>query len=44
VLTVAIGNNGLAILGAPIFTQYMFSGGLLVVAVALGSVSRRYAG
>jgi ribose transport system permease protein len=44
VLTVAIGNNGLAILGAPIFTQYMFSGGLLVIAVALGSVSRRYAG
>ena len=44
VLTVAIGNNGLAILGAPIFTQFMFSGGLLVVAVALGSVSRRYAG
>ncbi|MCU1584766.1 MAG: transporter permease [Microbacteriaceae bacterium] len=43
VLTVAVGNNGLAILGAPIFTQYMFSGGLLVIAVALGSVSRRYA-
>jgi ribose transport system permease protein len=43
VLTVAIGNNGLAMIGAPIFTQYVFSGGLLVLAVALGSIGRRYA-
>ena len=26
VLTVAVGNNGLAMIGAPIFTQYVFSG------------------
>jgi ribose transport system permease protein len=43
VLTVAVGNNGLAMIGAPIFTQYLFSGGLLVVAVALGGIGRRYA-
>jgi ribose transport system permease protein len=43
VLTVAVGNNGLAMIGAPIFTQYVFSGGLLVVAVALGGIGRRYA-
>jgi ribose transport system permease protein len=42
VFTVAVGNNGLAMIGAPIFTQYVFSGGLLVLAVALGSISRRY--
>ncbi len=41
VMTVAVGNNGLAMIGAPIFTQYLFSGGLLVVAVALGGVGRR---
>jgi ribose transport system permease protein len=44
VLTVAVGNNGLAMIGAPIFTQYVFSGSLLVVAVALSSIGRRYAG
>jgi ribose transport system permease protein len=43
VLTVAVGNNGLAMIGAPIFTQYLFAGSLLVVAVALGSIGRRYA-
>jgi ribose transport system permease protein len=42
VLTVAIGNNGLAMIGAPIFTQFLFAGGLLVVAVALGGIGRRY--
>jgi ribose transport system permease protein len=42
VLTVAVGNNGLAMIGAPIFTQYLFAGCLLVVAVALGSIGRRY--
>lgn len=42
VLTVAVGNNGLAMMGAPIFTQYLFSGSLLVVAVALGGIGRRY--
>ncbi len=43
VVTVAVGNNGLAMIGAPIFTQYLFSGSLLVVAVALGGIGRRYA-
>ena len=42
VLTVAVGNNGLAMIGAPIFTQYLFAGSLLVVAVALGGIGRRY--
>jgi ribose transport system permease protein len=43
VLTVAIGFNGLAIFSAPTFTQYAFSGGLLVTAVALSTLSRKYA-
>ncbi|HLH68677.1 MAG TPA: ABC transporter permease [Candidatus Dormibacteraeota bacterium] len=43
ILTVAVGYNGLAILGAPTFAQYAFAGGLLVVAVALSTLSRRYA-
>jgi ribose transport system permease protein len=43
VLTVAVGNNGLAMIGSPIFTQYLFAGSLLVVAVALSSIGRRYA-
>ena len=42
VLTVAVGNNGLAMIGAPIFTQFLFTGCLLVVAVALGGIGRRY--
>jgi ribose transport system permease protein len=42
VLTVALGNNGLAMIGAPIFVQYVFSGALLVLAVALSGVGRRY--
>ncbi|HEX4767525.1 MAG TPA: ABC transporter permease [Lichenihabitans sp.] len=43
ILTVAVGNNGLAMIGAPIFVQYLFSGTLLVVAVALSGLGRRYA-
>jgi ribose transport system permease protein len=42
VLTVAVGNNGLAMIGAPIFTQFLFTGCLLVVAVALGGIGRRF--
>jgi len=42
VLTVAVGYNGLAIIGTPTFTQYFFSGGLLVVAVALSTLSRKF--
>lgn len=41
-LTVAIGFNGIAIFAAPPFTQYLFAGGLLVVAVALSTLSRKY--
>ena len=43
VMTVGFGFNGLAILGAPTFFQYIFAGGLLIVAVALSTVARRYA-
>jgi ribose transport system permease protein len=42
VLTVAVGFNGLAIFSAPVFTQYLFAGGLLIVAVALSTLSRKY--
>jgi ribose transport system permease protein len=41
-LTVAVGFNGLAIFSAPAYTQYLFAGGLLVVAVALSTLSRKY--
>ena len=43
VLTVGVGYNGLGILGAPPFAQYVFSGSLLILAVALSTVARRYA-
>lgn len=43
VVTVGVGFNGLAILGAPTFMQYILSGTLLIVAVALSTVARRYA-
>lgn len=43
VLIIAIGFNGLAIFGAPTFYQYVFQGAILVVAVGLSSLSRRYA-
>ena len=42
VLTVGVGYNGLGILGAPPFAQYVFSGSLLILAVALSTVARRY--
>ena len=42
-ITVAVGFNGLAIFSAPTFTQYLFAGGLLIVAVALSTLSRKYA-
>jgi ribose transport system permease protein len=43
IFTIAFGYNGLAIVGAATFTQYAFAGGVLVVAVALSTLSRRYA-
>jgi ribose transport system permease protein len=41
VLTVGIAFNGLALLGAPTYYQYLFNGGLLVVAVAVSTIARR---
>ncbi len=43
VLVVNVGFNGLALLGTPTFWQYVFKGGILVVAVALSTIARRYA-
>lgn len=42
VLVVSVGFNGLALLGTPTFWQYIFKGGILVLAVALSTVARRY--
>lgn len=41
VLTVAIGFNGLALMGVASSVQFLFQGGLLVAAVALSTVARR---
>jgi len=43
VLIVNIGFNGLSLLGTPTFWQYVFKGGILVLAVALSTIARRYA-
>lgn len=43
VLIIGIGFNGLAIFGAPTFYQYVFQGAILVIAVGLSTVARRYA-
>lgn len=43
VLIVNIGFNGLSLFGTPTFWQYIFKGGILVVAVALSTIARRYA-
>lgn len=43
VLVVSVGFNGLALLGTPTFWQYVFKGGILVLAVALSTIARRYA-
>jgi ribose transport system permease protein len=43
VLIIGIGFNGLAIFGAPTFYQYVFQGLILVAAVGLSTVTRRYA-
>jgi ribose transport system permease protein len=42
VLVVNIGFNGLSLLGTPTFWQYVFKGGILVFAVALSTIARRY--
>lgn len=43
VLTVGVGFNGLALFNAPSPYQYLFKGGILIAAVALSTVARRYA-
>jgi ribose transport system permease protein len=43
VLVVNIGFNGLSQFGTPTFWQYIFKGGILVIAVALSTIARRYA-
>jgi ribose transport system permease protein len=42
VVTVGVGFTGLIVLGAPTFYQYLFEGLLLIFAVALSTVARRY--
>lgn len=43
VLVVNVGFNGLSQLGTPVFWQFIFKGGILVMAVALSTMARRYA-
>jgi ribose transport system permease protein len=43
VLLVNIGFNGLSLLGTPTYFQYIFQGGILVIAVALSTIARRFA-
>ena len=40
VLIIAIGFNGLAIFGAPTWTQFVFQGAILILAVGLSSLGR----
>jgi ribose transport system permease protein len=43
VLIISIGFNGLSIFGMPTYYQYIFNGGVLVVAVGLSTIARRAA-
>lgn len=43
VLLVNVGFNGLSLLGTPVFYQYLFKGGILVAAVALSTIARKFA-
>lgn len=43
VLVVNIGFNGLSQVGTPTFWQFIFKGGILVLAVALSTIARKYA-
>jgi ribose transport system ATP-binding protein len=43
VLILAVGFNGLAILGAPTHFQPIFKGGILILAVGVSALARRYA-
>lgn len=42
VLIIGVAFNGLSIFGAPTFYQYIFQGGILIFAVALSTIARRY--
>lgn len=44
VITVGVAFNGLAIVGAPSYWQYIVQGGLLIAAVALSTIARRILG
>lgn len=41
VLTVAIGFDGIALIGIAVYYQYLFQGGLLIFAVGVGTLARR---
>lgn len=43
VLILAVGFNGLSIFGAPTYFQPIFKGGVLILAVGLSALARRYA-
>jgi ribose transport system permease protein len=43
VLVIAVGFNGLSIFGAPSWAQQVFNGGILIFAVGLSTLSRRFA-
>ncbi len=43
VLIIAVGFNGLSIFGAPTWFQPIFKGAILVLAVGLSTLARRYA-
>jgi ribose transport system permease protein len=43
VLIIAVGFNGLSVFGAPTFFQPIFKGAILVLAVGLSTLARRYA-
>jgi ribose transport system permease protein len=43
VLILAVGFNGLSIFGAPTYFQPIFKGGVLILAVGLSTLARRYA-
>jgi ribose transport system permease protein len=43
VLILAVGFNGLAILGAPTHFQPIFKGGILILAVGMSALARRFA-
>lgn len=41
VVTVAVGMNGLVLMGVPAYAQFLFQGLILIIAVALSTVARR---